>query len=338
MTNNMNTIMIKAKSKASEEGAFYLKEQPIPKPEATDLLIKIVAIGMNPVDTKIRTRTDVDKVIGWDAFGIVEEVGEEVSGFNIGDKVFYAGELTRPGCNSEYQLVDYRIAAHAPQKLSPEDSAAMPLTSLTAWEALFVRIGLTGEENANKGKSILIIGGAGGVGSIAIQLAKWSGLKVFATASRPETTKWCKKMGADHILNHSNDLFEELKSTETEFVDTIFCTTQMEKHWEAMAKVIAPQGKIALIDDPTGPVDIRIFKQKSVSLCWEFMYTRSMFNTDEISDQGEILSKVSNLLNIGILHSTRQITFQGLTPENIQKMHLNQESGSMIGKQVLALI
>ena len=333
----MKAIVAKSGSDAQDAGAFILTEQPTPEPGTQDLLVRVIAIGMNPVDTKVRQRFENDGVLGWDACGIVEKTGEGVTGFKAGDKVYYAGDITRPGCNSEYHLVDQRIAALAPQNLSPEDAAAMPLTSITAWEGLFERLGFVPKAGANSGKSILIIGGAGGVGSVAIQLAHWAGLNVFATASRPETVDWCKNLGADTILNHRNNLYEELKAAGTDSVDTIFCTTQMELHWRAMAECIRPQGRIVFIDDPVDPVDITVFKLKSVTLSWEFMYTRSMFDTDDISEQGKLLSTVAGLLDEGALVTTRQKTFTGLIPENIQAMHIKQESGTMMGKQVLLL-
>ena len=333
----MKAIVSKSGSEAQDAGAFILDEQPVPEPGAQDLLIKVITIGMNPVDTKVRQRFEKDSVLGWDAYGIVEKTGQDVTGFKVGDKVYYAGDITRPGCNSEYHLVDQRIAALAPEKLSPEDAAAMPLTSITAWEGLFERLGFVPEANANAGKSILIIGGAGGVGSVAIQLARWTGLKVFATASRPETVDWCKNMGAEIILNHRNNLYEELKSAGTNSVYAIFCTTQMEKHWQVMAECIRPQGHIVLIDDPVDSLDITVFKFKSVTLSWEFMYTRSMFETEDMAEQGKLLANVAGLLDQGTLVTTRQMTLNGLTPENIQAMHIKQESGTMMGKQVLVL-
>ncbi len=333
----MKTIVAKGGSNAQDSGAFALTEQPTPEPDNQDLLVRVIAIGMNPVDTKVRQRSDKDVVLGWDAFGIVEKTGPSVTGFKAGDKVFYAGDITRPGCNSEYHLVDQRIAASAPERLSPEDAAAMPLTSITAWEGLFERLGFVPEAGANAGKSILVIGGAGGVGSVAIQLARWAGLTVYATASRAETIDWCRNLGADVILNHRNSLFEELKAAGVDWVDTIFCTTQMERHWQAMAECIRPQGHIVFIDDPVDALDITVFKLKSVTLSWEFMYTRSMFATEDMAAQGKLLSTVARLLDQGALVSTRQKTFNGLTTENIQAMHVKQESGTMMGKQVLVL-
>lgn len=337
MEKHMKAIVAKSGSEAQDAGAFILEEQPIPEPGIQDLLVRVIAIGMNPVDPKFRKRSEEDSVLGWDAYGIVEKTGEGVTRFKAGDKVFYAGDITRPGSNSEYHLVDQRIAALAPKKLSPEDAAAMPLTSITAWEGLFERLGFVPEANANSGKSILIIGGAGGVGSVAIQLARWAGLKVFASASRTETVDWCKNLGADIILNHRNSLYEELKATGTESVDTIFCTTQMEKHWKVMAECIRPQGHIVFIDDPVDSLDITVFKLKSATLSWELMFTRSMFETDDMSEQGKLLSTVAGLLDEGTLVTTRQKTLAGLTPENIQAMHIKQESGTMMGKQVLIL-
>ena len=333
----MKTIVAKGGSDAQDSGAFTLTEQPTPEPDDQDLLVRVIAIGMNPVDTKVRQRSDKDVVLGWDAFGIVEKTGASVTGFKTGDKVFYAGDITRPGCNSEYHLVDQRIAASAPEKLSPEDAAAMPLTSITAWEGLFERLGFVPEAGANAGKSILVIGGAGGVGSVAIQLARWAGLTVYATASRAETIEWCRNLGAEVILNHRNSLHEELKAAGVDSVDTIFCTTQMERHWQAMAECIRPQGHVVFIDDPVDALDITVFKLKSVTLSWEFMYTRSMFATEDMAAQGKLLSTVARLLDQGALVSTRQKTFNGLTTENIQAMHVKQESGTMMGKQVLAL-
>ncbi len=331
----MKAIIAKGGSDAQDAGAFTLKELPMPEPGTQDLLVRVIAIGMNPVDTKVRKREEKDGVLGWDAIGIVEKTGDGVSGFKAGDRVFYAGDITRPGCNSEYHLVDQRIAALAPQKLSPEDAVAMPLTSITAWEGLFERLGFVPEANANSGKSILIIGGAGGVGSVAIQLARWAGLNVFATASRSETVDWCRKLGADSILNHRKNLYEELQSAGADSVDAIFCTTQLEKHWQVMAECIRPQGHIVFIDDPASALDITVFKLKSVTLCWELMYTKSIFQTDDMAEQGKLLTTVARLLDEGTLVTTRQKTLNGLTPENIRAMHIKQESGTMMGKQVL---
>jgi len=333
----MKAIIAKHDLETADPAAFIEEDQPAPEPGANDLLVRVEAVGMNPVDYKVRVGFGKDGVLGWDACGIVEKTGAEVTGFQVGDKVYYAGDITRPGCNSELHLVDHRIAASAPAKLSAEDAAAMPLTTITAWEGLFDRLGFVAEAGANAGKSIMIIGGAGGVGSVAIQLAHWAGLTVYATASRPETIEWCKKLGADVTLNHRNPLNEELKAAGVDGVHAIFCTTQTERHWQAMGECILPQGGVVLIDDPAEPSDITIFKMKSVSLSWEFMYTRSMFQTEDIAEQGKLLARVADLLDDGTLVSTRQETLHGLTPENVQAMHVKQESGTVMGKQVLVV-
>lgn len=333
----MKAILAKHDLAMTDPATFVAIEQPTPEPGPQDLLVRVAAVGMNPVDYKARTLFGNDLVLGWDAQGTVEQAGSEVSGFAPGDTVYYAGDITRPGCNAELQLVDHRIVARAPTKLNPADAAAMPLTTITAWEGLFDRLGFVPEAGANAGKSVMIVGGAGGVGSVAIQLAQWAGLQVVATASRPETIAWCKKLGADVTINHRNPLNEELEAAGLSGVDAIFCTTQTERHWQAMAESINPQGGVVLIDDPSGPVDINIFKLKSVSVSWEFMYTRSMFQTADMAEQGKLLARVAELLDAGTLVSTRQETLEGLTPENIQAMHIKQESGTVMGKQVLTV-
>ncbi len=333
----MKAIVAKHDLETKDPAAFTLEEQPTPEPGASDLLVRVAAIGMNPVDFKARVSFGVNAVLGWDAQGVVEKVGGDVAGFKLGDKVHYAGDITRPGCNSEYHVVDHRIAALAPKTLPAEDAAAMPLTMIAAWEGLFDRLGFVPEAGANGAKSVMIIGGAGGVGSVAIQLAHWAGLKVFATASRPETVEWCKKLGAEVTLNHRNPLDEELKATGAAGVNAIFCTTQTERHWRAMSECVLPQGGIVIIDDPGEAPDISLLKNKSVTLAWEFMYTRSMFQTDDMAAQGALLARVAGLLDEGVLVSTRQETLRGLTPENVQAMHLKQESGTMMGKQALVV-
>ncbi len=333
----MNAIHAKHDLKTADPATFALVEQTMPDPGANDLLVRVEAIGMNPVDFKARVGFGKDGVLGWDACGIVEKTGHEVTGIQAGDRVYYAGDITRPGCNAEYHLVDHRIAGLAPKTLPAADAAAMPLTTITAWEGLFDRLGFVAEAGANTGKSVMIIGGAGGVGSVAIQLAHWAGLKVYATASRPETVTWCKSLGADITLNHRNSLEEELKATGATGVEAIFCTTQVERHWQSMAESILPQGKIVLIDDPGEALDLTLMKNKSVAVIWEFMYTRSMFQTDDMAEQGKLLVQVAELLDAGTLVTTRQETLKGLTPENIRAMHVKQESGAMMGKQVLVV-
>jgi zinc-binding alcohol dehydrogenase family protein len=333
----MKCIVARGGGAAADPSTFFQQDRPIPEPQGRDILVRLAAIGMNPVDTKIRMRAQGEVVLGWDACGTVEAIGSDVTGFSRGDRVYYAGDVTRPGTNSECHLVDERIAAIAPASLDDADAAAMPLTSITAWEALFERLQFTPEAGANAGRSVMIIGGAGGVGSIATQLARWSGLTVYATASRRETAEWCAGLGATAVLNHSCDLAAELDAAGAAQVDAIFCTTHMEKHWQAMAECIRPQGRIVLIDDPQNAVDITVFKHKCVSLAWEFMFTRSMFQTDDMAEQGRLLARVAGLLDGGAIRPTRSETLFGLSPENIRAMHVRQESGAMAGKQVLVL-
>lgn len=336
----MKAIGFKTSLPITEPESFIAFETDIPTPTGRDLLVKIKAISVNPVDFKIRQNSAKDtvletpKIIGWDAAGIVEEVGNETTKFKKGDEVFYAGDLTRSGCNAEYQLVDERIVGHKPKKLSFAEAAAMPLTSLTAWEAFFDRIRISAEKD--KGKSLLIIGGAGGVGSIAIQLAKKvAGLTVIATASRPETQAWCKQQGADVVVDHKN-LVEEVRNAGFKEVDFIVDFVDANFYWDAMAELVKPQGHIASITGSSNPVLLNKLKNKSVSFSWELMYTRSMFQTEDMIEQHHILNKVANLLDNGTIQSTLTTTLKGFSVENLKEAHRLQESGKTIGKTVIA--
>jgi len=308
--------------------------KPIPGPH--DLLVKIDAISVNPVDFKIRqsgakdTVLDTPKIIGWDAVGIVQAVGEKVTLFEVGDPVYYAGDLTKQGSNAEYQIIDERIVGRKPKSLRIEEAAVIPLTALTAWEILFDRIRISAEKD--KGKSILIIGGAGGVGSIAIQLAKKiAGLTVIATASRPETIDWCKQQGADFVVDHKN-LVANVRETGFEHVDFILDFVDTNAYWDIMVELIKPQGHIASITGSSEPVVLNKLKSKSVSFSWELMYTRSMYQTEDMVEQHNILNIVADLLDDGILETTLNTTLNGLTAENLKKAHELLESGRTIGK------
>ncbi|TKC08604.1 zinc-binding alcohol dehydrogenase family protein [Pedobacter frigoris] len=309
-----------------------------PSPSGRDLLVKIAAISVNPVDFKVRQNSAKDvsletpKIIGSDAVGIVEAVGEEVSLFKVGDEVYYAGDITRDGCNAEYQLIDERITGKKPKSLSAEAAAAIPLTALTAWEILFDRMRINEKD---KGKTVLIIGGAGGMGSIAIQIAKKvAGLRVIATASRPETVAWCEQQGADHVVNHK-DLINEVHQAGFQYVDFILDFVDTGLYWDTMAELIKPQGRIASITGAANPVAINKLKSKSVSFSWEFMYTRSTYQTDDMIEQHNILNKVADLLDEGVLSTTLKQTLDGLTAENLKKAHQQLEAGSTIGKIVI---
>lgn len=339
MINKMKAIGFKTSLPITDSESFIEFEKEIPIPKGKELLIKIDAISVNPVDYKIRQNSlknktlDTPKIIGWDAVGTVEAVGENASLFSKGDKVFYAGDINKDGSNQEYQLVDERIVGFAPKNIAIDVAAAMPLTSLTAYEILFDRLRFDAAKD--KGKTVLIIGGAGGVGSITIQLAKkLLGLTVIATASRESTIDWCKKMGADHVVNHK-DLVNAVKQIGFESVDFILDFVDVNQYWDAMVQLINPQGKIGSISDPVQPVNLRQIKGKSVSFHWELMFTRSMFTTDDIIRQHEILNHIAQLLDEGIIHSTLTTTINGFSVDNLKKAHQQLESGSTIGKVVL---
>ncbi len=319
-------------------------DMPDPEPGARDLLVRVKAVSVNPVDVKVRSRQKTveaePKIIGWDAAGVVESIGNDVSLFKVGDEVYYAGDITRPGCNSQYHLVDERIVGRKPASLSFEQAAAMPLTTITAWEALFDRMSV--EKNApaeQNRKSVLVIGGAGGVGSIAIQLAKkLAGCTVIATASREDSAGWCRKLGADEIINHHKPFVDEFKRIGADEVDYILCFNSTEKHIQNMADVIKPQGKLCTIVETkdSQPVDISLFQAKSVGFMWELMFTRPMFKTPDMQAQHELLNEAGQLLDEGILKNTMTENYGPLTAENLRKAHGKIESGSMIGKLVLS--
>ncbi|MBX3456307.1 zinc-binding alcohol dehydrogenase family protein [Ferrovibrio sp.] len=312
-------------------------ELPRPTPQAHDLLVQVKAIAVNPVDTKVRRRAGGEgawKVLGWDAAGVVVEAGPQVQGFKPGDAVYYAGDLTRPGCNAEYHLVDARIAAHKPQSLNFAEAAALPLTSITAWEALFDRLDIRKAVPGAK-PAILIIGGAGGVGSIAVQLARrLTDATVIATASRPETRQWVQALGAHHVVDHTKPLADEIAALGIAAPGFVFSTTNTEDHLAEIAKLIAPQGRFALIDDPAG-LDISPFKRKSVSVHWEFMFTRSMFATADIAEQGRLLAEVARLVDAGTLRTTLGEHFGVINAANLKRAHAFIETGKAKGKVVL---
>lgn len=316
-------------------------EMDIPKPIGRDLLVNINAIAVNPIDTKIRKPKDKveasPKVLGWDAAGIVVDTGSETSLFNVGDKVFYAGELNRNGTNAEYQLVDERLVGHMPQTLTMEQGAALPLTSVTAWECLFDRLGIVEDPAKNQDKSILIIGGAGGVGSIAIQLAKKvAGLLVIATASRPETTKWVKELGADVVINHREDLIPQMNAHQIPLVDYILCNSSTDEYYQTMVQLIKPQGKICALVDAEKPLNLTLLKAKSATFVWESMFTRSSFKTDDMIAQHHILERVSRLVDHGTLKTTVNEIKKPINAANLRAAHAQLEAGTTIGKIVLA--
>jgi zinc-binding alcohol dehydrogenase family protein len=321
-------------------GALLDLEIAKPAPGPRDLLVKVAAISVNPVDFKVRAgrqgTAEAPVVLGWDAVGTVEATGSAVTLFQPGDAVFYAGHIMRSGSNAEYQLVDERIVGRKPASLDPAAAAALPLTALTAYEMLFDRLGLERRDGSAAGKRLLIIGGAGGVGSIAIQLARQlTDVTIIATASRPDSIAWVTARGAHHVVDHRKPLQEELVRIGVPTVDYIFSTNASDQHWEAMTAVIAPQGRIGLIDDPAA-IDVRMLKRKSASLHWELMFTRSLFETADMIRQHEILNEVARLVDDGVIQTTAAEDFGRINAANLIRAHALLESGKAIGKIVLS--
>ena len=313
-------------------------ELPAPTPGPRDLLVQVRAISVNPVDTKIRSNvapTDGQaKVLGWDVAGVVQAVGSEVSLFQVGDEVYYAGALQRAGGNSELHVVDERIVGHKPKRLGFAEAAALPLTAITAWELLFERLKIA-QGSASNGQSLLIIGAAGGVGSILTQLARQlTGLTVIGTASRPETADWVKQLGAHHVIDHSQPLLAQLQQLGIQQVDHVASLTHTDLHYDQLIEALAPQGQLALIDDPA-QLDVVKLKRKSLSLHWEFMYTRSLFETPDMQAQHALLEQVAQLIDAGTLRTTLGEHFGHINASNLRRAHALLESGKARGKIVL---
>lgn len=337
----MKAIILNHTQSTHSSEWFSETEIPTPTPEPRDLLVRVKALSVNPVDYKVRTspqRQHPSRILGWDASGIVEAVGQDVTLFNVGDEVYYAGSVIRAGNNSEYHVVDERIVGKKPTSLTFEQAAAMPLTTITAWEALFERLGIEPQKTpVNQSKTVLIIGGAGGVGSIAIQLAKQvAGMSVIATASRPETMEWCKKMGADYTINHHQPFLSELAAIGIKTVDYILCLNNTTQHLPNMVDVIKPQGKICSIVSTQQPFDLNPFFSKSITFVWEMMFTKSRYETDDMQSQHDLLNQVAILIDQGILKTTITENLGVLNPVNLAKAHQLLESGTAIGKVVLS--
>ena len=316
-----------------------------PKASGRDLLIKVSAVSVNPVDTKVRMRVEgVDgqhKILGWDAVGEVVAVGDETELFTVGDLVWYAGDITRSGSNAEFQLVDERIVGSKPKTLSDEAAAALPLTAITAYELLFDRLDFTpnqtSDESGKPKPRILIVGAAGGVGSILTQLAKkLTDATVIGTASRPESQQWVKDLGADHVINHHQPMLEQLNACGIESVTHVISLTHTDQHFNQLITALSPQGKFALIDDPVGGLDITSLKVKSLSLHWELMFTRSMFNTWDMNKQHQLLNHVSQLIDDGVLKTTMGENYGSINADNLKRAHAHIESNKAIGKIVLS--
>jgi zinc-binding alcohol dehydrogenase family protein len=335
----MKAVAYRASLPIDHANALIDVELPAPIATGRDLLVEIKAVSVNPVDTKIRRNVapveGENKVLGWDATGIVRAVGPDVSLFKPGDEVWYAGALGRSGTNAELHLVDERIVGHKPSRLSFAEAAALPLTAITAWELLFDRLGASRDKAVEAGKSLLVTGAAGGVGSILVQLARQlTGLTVIGTASRPETAEWVKALGAHYVIDHSKPLDEEIRRLGLPPVNYIASLNESEHHFAALAELVAPQGKLALIDDPA-QIDVRLLKRKSVSLHWEFMFTRSMFETEDMAQQHALLNDVSRLVDSGVLKTTVGERFGVINAANLKRAHTLLESNRARGKIVL---
>ena len=311
---------------------------PKPVPAGRDLLVRVEAVSVNPVDTKVRAPgkppLTAPLVLGWDAAGVADAVGPEVSLFKPGDEVFYAGDITRPGSNSQYQLVDERIVGHRPRSLAIEEAAVFPLVSITAYESLFNRLGID-PSGGSRGRTLLIIGGAGGVGSLAIQLSKLAGLTVLASASRPESCDWAKHLGADYVLNHRQPLRPQLEAAGFKAVDYILNCADTDGYWDTMADVIIPQGKICTIVENKGPLNQQLMKLKSVTHVWELMFTRSKYQTTDMIEQHRLLERIAEWIDRGALKGILRETLQPINAQNLRKAHAKLESGTMIGKLAL---
>ncbi|OEZ98172.1 zinc-binding alcohol dehydrogenase family protein [Duganella sp. HH101] len=335
----MKAVAYRKSLPITHDDALIDIELPAPQATGRDLLVEVKAISVNPVDVKIRANMAPaegdSKVIGWDAAGVVKAVGPDVTLFKPGDEVWYAGALMRPGTNSELHLVDERIVGHKPAKLDYAQAAALPLTAITAWELLFERLGVSRDKAATHGQSLLVIGAAGGVGSILVQLARQlTGLTVIGTASRDDTAAWVRQLGAHHVIDHSKPLNEEIARLGLPPVSHVASLNQTDQHWAAIAELVAPQGKVALIDDPAA-IDVRLLKRKSVSLHWEFMFTRSMFETADMQKQHQLLNDVATLVDTGVIKTTLAERYGKIDAANLKRAHALIESNRAKGKLVL---
>jgi zinc-binding alcohol dehydrogenase family protein len=339
MIDSMKAVGYRSPGSIDRADALIDVVLPLPNPGPNDLRVHVRAVSVNPVDVKVRSRShpapgDI-RILGWDAAGVVDAVGAGVTLFKPGDEVFYAGDLGRPGANSEFHLVDERLVGIKPRSLTFEEAAAMPLTTLTAWELLFDRLHIPYGRKVT-GDTLLVINGAGGVGSILIQLAaRLTGLRVIATASRPDTISWVERMGAHHVVNHRNPLDRELEAIGIPQVRYVAALSATAHHLGAIKAIIAPQGHVAVIDDPVS-LDIVPFKQKAVTFSWELMFTRSMFGTPDMPEQGRILNETSALLDAKVLISTLSESSRPIGAASLKGAHTRVESGSAFGKLVVS--
>ncbi|MDF1746820.1 MAG: zinc-binding alcohol dehydrogenase family protein [Gimesia sp.] len=334
----MKAIAYKTPGPIDRDDALQDITLEMPKAEGRDLLVKVIAVSVNPVDTKLRRGVAPEgsewKILGFDASGVVEAVGPEVQNFKTGDAVFYAGSIARSGTNSEFHLVDERIVGRKPSNLSDAEAAALPLTAITAWEMLFDRLDVNCPTSQGA-DTILVIGGAGGVGSITIQLLRaLTDLTVIATASRPETQDWVRECGAHHVIDHRQPLAPQVEALGLGAPGFVFSTTQTQQHITDIVELIAPQGRFGLIDDPD-ELNVKLLKRKAISLHWEFMFTRPVFETPDIEEQGKLLNEVAALVEAGRVRSTATNIAGKIDAATLRAVHAQIESGSARGKIVL---
>jgi len=314
---------------------------PLP-PRGRDLLVRVHAVSVNPVDVKQRAATtaamlQVPRVLGWDAAGVVEAIGDEVSLFASGDEVYYAGDVTRPGCNAQLQLVDERLVARKPTTLDFAEAAALPLTTLTAWELLFQRMPLRLDDRQHQGQHLLVIGGAGGVGSMAIQLARHAGFEVIATASRAASIEACRQMGAQHVLDHRQPLLPQLQAMGIDAVHVALNLADTDHYWDELGQLLAPQGHVGLIVEPRSALRIGDpYKAKCIGIHWEFMFARARFATADRIEQHRILSRAASLIDAGQLRGTLSETLGTINAANLDAAHQRVASGRTGGKLALA--
>ena len=338
----MRAIGYQQSRSADDPLALVDIELPDPTPGAWDLLVRVEAIAVNPVDAKVRRRDQPEagawRVLGWDAAGTVEAVGSAVQGFAVGDPVWYAGALNRPGCNSEWQLVDARLVSRRPTSLSAAEAAALPLTAITAWELLFDRLRLSQGPEAHRGEALLVMGGAGGVGSILVQLAlQLTGQMIIASASRPQSQTWLRQLGVQHVIDHHQPLLPQLQAQGLGEVQRVVSLTHTDRHFEQLVEVLAPQGALALIDDPAPEaINVLALKRKSLSLHWELMFTRSLFQTADMAAQGRLLAQVAQLVEAGRLRTTLANDLGPICAATLREAHQMIESQTTIGKLVLS--
>lgn len=311
-----------------------------PDPQGQDLLVQVQAVSVNPVDTKLRGakpgEENPPRVLGFDAAGTVVAVGPEVTAFEIGDEVYYAGDVTRPGCNAQLQLVDERLVGRKPTTLDFAEAAALPLTTLTAWELLFQRMPFQLDGRRNTGKTLLVIGGAGGVGSMAIQLGRHAGFTVVATASRPQSVQWCEQMGAAHVIDHRQPLAPQLQALGINSVEAAINLANTDLYWQQLGELLAPQGHVGLIVEPAG--ELRIgdpYKAKCIGIHWEFMFARARFRTADMIEQHRILTRAASLIDAGELRTTLSERLGTINAEHLRQAHRQLEAGSTIGKLAL---